>query len=169
MIQSVVYFITTIKTYLHFKLFFDWKWMSLEILTCTNGFWHCVQPVTLHAVCVLLSRDTSSISKQQAASWLLFKNVKWPVVHDVFATFQPLNKRRHMVNHDLLIRLSLIYRYILDYTRGFSFSSTSMTDFWRCELLWYRLPSSAMVDADALVPHRSQSTSTSRFGNLIFR
>ena len=106
---------------------------------------------------------------QQAASWLLFKNVKWPVVHDVFATFQPLNKRRHMVNHDLLIRLSLIYRYILDYTRGFSFSSTSMTDFWRCELLWYRLPSSAMVDADALVPHRSQSTSTSRFGNLIFR
>ena len=26
-----------------------------------------------------------------------------------------------------------------------------------------------MVDADALVPHRSQSTSTSRFGNFIFR
>ena len=166
MIQSVVYFITTIKTYLHFKLFFDWKWMSLEILTVQTDF----DTVCNRSPCTLfVSSCRETPVHQQAASWLLFKNVKWPVVHDVFATFQPLNKRRHMVNHDLLIRLSLIYRYILDYTRGFSFSSTSMTDFWRCELLWYRLPSSAMVDADALVPHRSQSTSTSRFGNLIFR
>ena len=36
-------------------------------------------------------------------------------------------------------------------------------DFCRCDLLWYWLPSAAIVDADALVPHRYQSISTSRF------
>ena len=103
--------VITVKTHLHFILFLDWKWVCLEILMVQTDF----DTVCNRSPCTLLiSSCWETPVHQQTASWLIFKNVKWPVVHDVFATIQPLNKRRHMVNHDLLIRLSLIYRYILD-------------------------------------------------------
>ena len=57
-----------------FQIVFRLKMNELRNFSSTNGFWHCVQPVTLHAVCVLLSRDTSSISKQQADSSLKMLN-----------------------------------------------------------------------------------------------
>ena len=103
--------ITTVKTYLHFILFLDWKWMSLEILTVQTDFdTVCnLSPCTL-----LMSSCRETPVHQQPASWLVFKNVKWSVVHDVYVTLQPLNKRRYMVNHYLLIRSSLIYRFTLD-------------------------------------------------------
>ena len=103
--------IKTVKTYLRFILFFG-KWMSLEILRYKRILTPYATGHPARCWCPLVERH--QLVYRQPASWLLFKNVKWPVVHDVFSTLQPLNKRRQMVNHDLLIRLSIIYRYILD-------------------------------------------------------
>ena len=131
--------ITTAKTYLHFILFLDWKWMSLDILTVQTDF----DIVCNRSPCTLLMsccRETPV--HQQPASWLVFKNVKWPVVYNVFATLQPLNKRRHKVNHDLLIRLSLIYRYVL--YQPLAFSSLPLA--WLCFLaMWTALVPAAIV------------------------
>ena len=106
--------LTTVKTYLRFILFFG-KWMSLEILRYKRILTPYATGHPAHCWCPLVERH--QLVHQKPASWLLFKNVKWPVVHYVFATLQPLNKRRQMINHGLLIRLSIIYSYIL--TCGF--------------------------------------------------
>ena len=106
--------LTTVKTYLHFILFFG-KWMSLEILRYKRILTPYATGHPARCWCPLVERH--QLVHQQPASWLLFKNVKWPVVHYVFATLQLLNKRRQ-VNHDLLIYIYHISLYIR-LTRGF--------------------------------------------------
>ena len=143
-------------------LFLDWKGWSFEILTVQMDL---TPSATGHTACCWCpaAKRHQFIPNHQADSSLKMINDQLYMMFLPRYSHEYTSAHIYMVNQDRLIRLSLIYRYIR-LTCGSSFSSTIHDYiFWRCELLWYRLPSATMVDAVVLVPHRYQFISTSRF------